>query len=398
MADQRAEIVFLSGRLADRDEIRSHQALADRLLKLGFGTRLICPSVGHGHGIAHLTAWPPLDRRWWLPWSSRGLADAVGWPLPTPRPVWLHVLGARMADAGLDIAERWQIPYLLSVDEFPRRDARLRLSRAWCRGLIATNPELAEALVREYGVPPHFLWIVPRGIVEPERPRAPSNPTRVPVIGAVGPFIPGSGFATFLNAARRVVDLGHDVEFLLAGQGEGETDLRRRADRLRIADRFTFVDEHSANLTFWDALDIYCQTSVSPTTGRSLAVAQAHGVPTIASDVEGLRSLVDGQDWGVRIPHGDPGLLAHAMVALLSSPAEAGRLSEAGRAAVLRDHHPDREAERLAEIYDRRRAPVDPRAQRPDDANHSAAPPVALRPEPAPSPGLTSEVVIDPRP
>ena len=354
MACPRAEILFLAGRMVDRDEIRSHAALTERLHRLGFRTRLICPSIGSEHGIANLTEWPALGRRWWFPWSSRGLDQAVG-ITPTPRhPVWLHILGTSMADAGLDLAERWHLPYVLAVDEFPRREARLRLSRARCRGLIATNHELAEALVRDYGVPPDFLWIVPRGIAEPDRSRPAPRTNRVPVIGAVGPLIPGSGFATFLNAARRVIDMGFDAEFLLAGQGEGETDLRRRAERLRIADRFTFVDDKTARLTFWDVLDVFCQTSVSPTAGRSLAVAQAHGVPTIASDVEGLRSLVDGENWGLRIPHGDPGLLAQAIATLLSSPSQAARLSEAGRAAVLRDHNPDREAERLAELYNQR--------------------------------------------
>ena len=387
MADVRAEIVFLVGRLVDRDEIRSHRALADRLGRLGFATRMICSTVGPDHGISHLTEWPPLGRRWWFPWSSRGLEAAAGLSIEANRPRWLHVLGSGMADAGLDLAERWRLPYVLTVDEFPRRDARLRLSRAWCRGLIVTNPELAEALARDYGVPPHFLWIVPRGIVEPERTRAESTMPRVPVIGAVGPLIPGSGFATFLNAARRVVDLGFDAEFLLAGQGEGETDLRRRAERLRIADRFTFVDDRTSNMTFWEVLDVYCQTSVSPTAGRSLAIAQAHGVPSIASDVEGLRSLVDGQNWGLRIAHGDPGLLAQAIVSVLSSPAQARRLSEAGRAAVLRDHNPDREAERLVELYHQRQSP---------SSNLDHAPERAHRPAELATPAPTETSGADP--
>ena len=180
MADVRAEILFLAGRVVDRDEIRSHQALTDRLKRLGFATRMICSSVGPNHGIANLTEWPPLERRWWPPWSSRGLEVAAGFPIAVNWPIWLHVLGSGLADAGLDLAERWHLPYVLSVDEFPRRDAKLRLSRAWCRGLIATNPELAESLVRDYGVPPHFLWIVPRGIVDPERVSTRTNQRQGP--------------------------------------------------------------------------------------------------------------------------------------------------------------------------------------------------------------------------
>lgn len=390
MPSVRAEVVFVANRLDDRDEIRSHQALVSRLAQSGFGARLICSAVAPDHGISNLTEWPALGRRWWLPWSARGLAAAVGFPFESGGPVWLHVLGAEMADAGLDIAERWHIPYMLTVDEFPRRDARLRLSRAWCRGLIATNPELAEALVRDYGVPPRFLWIVPRGIVEPERPRPEPDPGRVPVVGAVGPLIPGSGFATFLNAARRVLDLGYDAEFLLAGQGEGETDLRRRAERLRIADRFTFVDRKMAGLTFWDVLDVYCQTSVSPTAGRSLAIAQAHGVPSIASDVEGLRSLVDGEGGGLRIAHGDPNVLARAIVSLLASPIQKHRLGLAGREAVLQEHDPDLEAARLVDLYRTRSAPVEAPARAFDAAamlDEAVRDPLAT-PEPRPGPTL----------
>ena len=383
--------MFLANRLVDRDEIRSHQALADRLERLGFRTHLVCSTIAPDHGIRHLVEWPTLGRRWWLPWSSRGLAAAVGFPFEANRPVWLHLLGASMADAGLDIAERWHVPYVLTVDEFPRRDAKLRLSRAWCRGLITTNPELAQALVRDYGVPPRFLWIIPRGIVQPEHPRPEFGPAKVPVIGGVGPLIPGSGFATFLNAARRVIDLGRDAEFLLAGEGEGETDLRRRAERLRIADRFTFVDRKAINLTFWDVLDVYCQTSVSPTAGRSLAIAQAHGVPAIASDVDGLRHLAEeeGRGGGLRVPHGDPNLLAEAIVKLLDSPLLKHRMSVTGREAALREHDPDLEAARLADLYRERATAAGPQAF--DAARKSDVGPR----DPAP-PAARSRVLLDP--
>src|SRR5207248_281097 len=102
---------------------------------------------------------PGLGRRWLLPWVSRRLDLGE----PKDRPRMLHVLGAGMAEAGLDLAERWRLPYLLTIDEFPRRDDRLRLSRSWCRGIVATNRELAEALARDYGIPRRLIHEIPRG-------------------------------------------------------------------------------------------------------------------------------------------------------------------------------------------------------------------------------------------
>ena len=174
----------------------------------------------------------------------------------------------------------------------------------------------------------------------------------MPVVGAAGPLVAASGYGIFLNAARKVIDAGVDAEFLIAGQGDDEGDLRRRAERLRIADRLTFAEGVTVGLTFWDVLDVYCQTSVAPTVGRPLALAMAAGVPSITTDVEGLRTLVRDGETGLTDPStATPAALARAIVDLLTDRGRARQLGEAGRGSILGDHHPDREAERLDRLY-----------------------------------------------
>ena len=347
MAGPGSVILYLLDRLEGIDDLRAFRDLLGRVEARGHPTRVICLSAAPDHGVAGLVESPGLGRRWSLPWASRGLGlDRDG-----GRPRVLHVLGAGMSEAGLAVAERWRLPYLISIDEFPGRSDRLRLSRAWCRGIVATNPELASALVRDYGIPPALIRCIPRGVARPEDPEKPSRSGRVPVVGAAGPLVAASGFVVFLNAARKVVDAGVDAEFLIAGDGEEEAELRRRAERLRIADRLTFAEELAVGQTFWDALDVFCHTSLGPTTGRPLALAMAHGVPSVASDVEGLRALVADGSTGVRIAPGDPSALARAVTALLAEPDRARRLGEAARESIARAHRPDAEADRLAALY-----------------------------------------------
>ena len=347
MGDLGCDLLFLADHLKGKDEVQALRGLVERLDRLGHRSIVICRSSIADHGIAELTECPGLGRRWQRPWTVRGLdlGDESG------RPRLLHVLSASMAEAGLEIAERWRLPYLLCVDEFPRRDARLRLSRYWCRGMIATNRELAETLHRDFGIPRRSIRTIHRGVSEPTGPARPMRSGRVPVVGAAGPLEAGSGFSTFLNAARKVVDAGVDAEFLIAGQGDDEGELRRRAERLRIAERLTFAEEIPVGLTFWDVLDVYCQTSVAPTVGRPLALAMASGVPSIATDVEGLRALLKDGETGLSIPHGDANALARSIVDLLTDRDRSVRLGEAGRKAILDDHHLDREAERLDSLY-----------------------------------------------
>jgi glycosyltransferase involved in cell wall biosynthesis len=347
MADVACDILFLADRLWGRDDLQSLKGLFPRLECLGHSWSLICRSTDPEHGLADLTECPDLGRRWRRPWAIRGL----GLGGERDRPRLMHVLSTSMADAALEIAERWQLPYLLCVDEFPRPDTRLRLSRSWCRGLVGSNRELAVALGRDLGVNLRSIHPIVRAVHDPASPDRPSRSGRVPVIGAAGPLVPGSGFSTFLNAARKLVDAGIDAEFLIAGQGEDEGDLRRRAQRLRIADRLTFADEVPAGLDFRDVLDIYCQTSVIPTVGRPLTLAMAAGVPSIATDVEGLRSLVVDGSTGLIVPHGDSTALARSIAGLLADRARSEQLGRAGREAVRRACHPDREAERLDALY-----------------------------------------------
>ena len=268
MAEAGVEILFLADRLGNRSDLKSLEALADGLSRLGHDCHFLSLSAPVDHGLGDLVVCPGLARRWQRPWTVRGLdlADDRG------RTRIMHVLSARMADAALAIAERWKIPYLLGVEEFPRREFRLRLSRVWCRGLVVPNRELAVALSRDYGVPSGAILEVARGVAELEKPIRPTSfdPARIPVVGAAGDLVAGSGFTTFLNAARKVIDSGLDVEFLIAGQGEDEGDLRRRAERLRIAERLTFSADLPVGVSSWDVLDVYCQTSMALNGGRAI--------------------------------------------------------------------------------------------------------------------------------
>ena len=52
-------------------------------------------------------------------------------------------------------------------------------------------------------------------------------------------------------------------------------DLMAEADRLKITDRVTFAGIPVVGLRFWSVLDVYCQTSLVPSVGSTLATALA---------------------------------------------------------------------------------------------------------------------------
>lgn len=349
MAGTGRTILLVADRLGVHDDGWSVSAFLDRLERRGLTAQVMCvESAGEAATDFRVVECPGVGRRWGKSLAVRGLR--LGERLL--RPDLVHVLQSKLSDIGLAIVERWRVPYVQTIDEFMPRGGRLRLSRRWCRKLVATSRELADELTTVFGVPSSMVALVNPGIEPPTDVRHQAEQRVVKVIGTAGPLVASSGFATFLNAARRVVDGGVDAEFVIAGQGEDEVDLRRRAERLRIAERVTFAGTPVVGLRFWSVLDIFCQPSLVASVGRTLATALAFGVPAIASDIEGLRALVTHDLNGLRVPPGDAGALARTIFDLLADADRGRALGAQGRAIILRDFEPEVEVRQLAEVYE----------------------------------------------
>lgn len=360
MAATLRTILLVAERPGINDDGRSITRFLDRLELQGMTAQVVCLDAdGKAESDARVVVASGLRNRWRQAFAVRALR--VGERLA--RPDLIHVLETSMAEVGLAIAEYWRTPYVLTVDEFLGPAGKLRISRRWCRGLIAASRELAEDLRDELGVPAAMVREINPGIEPPaERPSRPDD-ARLPVVGTAGPLVPSAGFATFLNAAKRVTESGVDAEFVIAGRGEEEVDLRRRADRLKIADRVTFASIPVLGPRFWEVLDVYCQPSLAPSVGRSLATAMASGVPAVVSEIEGLKALVEPGVSGLTAPPGDSGALAAAVIELLESPARAEELGRHGRSTVLRDFGPEAETRLLAGAYAEALAALAPGAE-----------------------------------
>jgi glycosyltransferase involved in cell wall biosynthesis len=263
----------------------------------------------------------------------------------------IHVIHDEMGEIALALADSSQIPYVQTVSRFRTTARGLRLSRRWCRGLVATSPDLAQELIEELGVPDRRVTVIPPGMVACAQPMRKARAGGVPVIGTGGPVEEESGMMTFLKAARLVLDAGRDVEFLIASQGNQQIVLRHRTQLLQIAERVTVADFPSVGNEFWTVLDIYCQPALVASAGRTLIQALGHAIPCIATDVKGLRALIDPGQSGVLVPRADPVALAKAIVGLLDDPEEAHRMGCNALERTRVRFDPDVEANRLADLY-----------------------------------------------
>jgi glycosyltransferase involved in cell wall biosynthesis len=97
------------------------------------------------------------------------------------------------------------------------------------------------------------------------------------------------------------------------------------------------------------AADVFVMTSRWEGSPLVVQEAMAAGVPVVATAVGGVPALTG--DGAVLVPPGDPEAVAHAVGALLDSPAERAALVERARAAAAKWPDEAEAARRIARVY-----------------------------------------------
>jgi D-inositol-3-phosphate glycosyltransferase len=218
-----------------------------------------------------------------------------------------------------------------------------------CSDIITANSvvELHE-LVRHYGADPSRIEIVPPGVdhafFSPGSRRGARQALGLgdePVLLFVGRIQPLKGVDVAVEALSRLRD--PQARMLIVGGSSGtEGDDHAAEVRDLITDRgldhrITMVppQPHHVLSTYYRAADVTIVPSRSESFGLAALESAACGTPVVASDVGGLRTLVDHGRTGLRVPGRDPDDFAEAVERIIGDPTFAGRLSERAAEAAM---------------------------------------------------------------
>lgn len=179
------------------------------------------------------------------------------------------------------------------------------------------------------------------------------HPPTVLFVGGLDEAHVFKGVPVLLEALARIVDTPWQT--LIVGDGDLRESYEADAARLRIADRVKFL----GNVPDAKLPAVYRQADIhvlpSTTRGEAFGLvaleAAATAVPSIVSDLPGVRSVVLHGETGWRVPPGDIGALAEGLRVLLLDAPLRERLGLAARARALRDYAWEPLMDRLQEVY-----------------------------------------------
>jgi glycosyltransferase involved in cell wall biosynthesis len=162
-----------------------------------------------------------------------------------------------------------------------------------------------------------------------------------PRLVCVGRLCEQKGQLLLLEAVRRLLERGADVELVLAGDGEMRATIEQTIarDALGKAVRITgWIDSHQVREQILSA-----RALVLPSFAEGLPVvlmeAMVLGRPVLTTYVAGIPELVRHGENGWLVPAGDVDALTEALAqAIAATPAELERMGAAGRRRVLQRH------------------------------------------------------------
>lgn len=212
--------------------------------------------------------------------------------------------------------------------------------------IVTVSESQADELAGEFRICPRdHIRVIPLGLeldrFLPERTAHLRDELRAeiaagdePVVSIVGRLVPIKNHDLFLAMAAALTAQGRACTFLIVGGGEEEARLRARAADLGIADRVRFLGWRTDLERIYAGSDMVVLTSHNEGTPVCLIEAMAAGRPVIATDVGGVRDVLEGGRLGRLVPPGDAEALAGAVTRLLDDPDLRSELQRRGASAA----------------------------------------------------------------
>ena len=160
------------------------------------------------------------------------------------------------------------------------------------------------------------------------------------------------GHMMLLNAVRQIISsTNHKISALFVGIGKDRPLIEEEANRLNLTEVVNFTGYRLDVPNLLCASDISVLPSRYEGIPRALMESMTLGIPVIATDVPGSRTLIHSGENGILVNHEDVSELVSAIKCLIETPSFAIQLANAGKQTILKEYDEYNVVVRIEEIY-----------------------------------------------
>jgi glycosyltransferase involved in cell wall biosynthesis len=225
------------------------------------------------------------------------------------------VLTRHHSDAVHEIASPTKRKFYLAVDKYINRRAD---------HIIAPSRMVRDIVVEKEGVPAEKVTVIPYGqtterfdAVTAEKVAAVKDELGIGsnlALVFVSRLFHRKGHRYLFEALSEIPRVELDWTLYLVGDGDHEAELKRMCDELGIADRVRFLGWRDDALAIVKAADIVVHPSLEDALSSAVIEAIMMEKPVIATDISGVRDILDDGKYGRIVPPADATSLNKAIV------------------------------------------------------------------------------------
>lgn len=168
------------------------------------------------------------------------------------------------------------------------------------------------------------------------------------IIGSVGRLDPVKGYKYFVEAIPLILthpltrSSAHSLFFLIVGDGSERKNLEFIIHNSKLKDKVIFTGWRNDVEELINLMGIYVQPSINEGMGMTLLRAQALSKPIVATNVQGIPSVIKDSITGILVPPKNSQALAEAIIKLAKSKEQRVKMGEEGKkwATEIVDSYP----------------------------------------------------------
>ena len=130
-----------------------------------------------------------------------------------------------------------------------------------------------------------------------------------------------------LEVVKPILEKIPEARFTITGRGPLRKDLQEYAVRLQVAEKVVFLGERDDVAPVLKMSDCFVLCSNYESFGLTILEAMAAGIPVIATDVGGVKEIVNNGETGILVPKDNKEELTRAIIAIKSDPLFAAQIA-----------------------------------------------------------------------
>ncbi|MGH7957981.1 MAG: glycosyltransferase [Opitutaceae bacterium] len=234
------------------------------------------------------------------------------------------------------------------------------------RHIVANSRDARDALIHRYSIAPEKITVIHNALVFPSTSAIAPNPvsraalrsaqgasSTTMVLLCVAMFRPEKNQRVLIETVATLPP-GLDWQLWLAGDGPARAACEQLVASRQLGSRVKFPGFHRNPSPLYEAADVAVHASASEALSNFLVEAQAHGLPAVVFQAQGMEECVVPNHTGWVIPRDDPAGYCAALVRLAGEPSTTRAARSAAARAFARDNFdPRRQVAAYLELFQR---------------------------------------------